>query len=65
MYSNYNIFIRNIMVKIFHFAEHKTLFTFEPTDIDTYQRDGYIEFQFSDGGYDDGRLEFRIIVFSV
>jgi hypothetical protein len=53
------------MVKIFHFAEHKTLFTFEPTDIDTYQRDGYIEFQFSDGGYDDGRLEFRIIVFSV
>jgi hypothetical protein len=24
-----------------------------PTDIDTYQRDGYIEFQFSDGGYDD------------
>jgi hypothetical protein len=29
------------------------LFTFDPTDIDTYQRDDFIEFQFSDGGYDD------------
>jgi hypothetical protein len=35
------------------FAEDKTLLTFDPTNIDTYQRDGYIEFQFSDGSYDD------------
>ena len=36
------------------FVEHKTLFSFNSTtDIDTYQRDGYIEFQFSDRGYDD------------
>jgi hypothetical protein len=40
-------------ISLSDFAEHKTLFTFDPTDIDTYRRDGYIEFQFSDGGYDD------------
>jgi len=40
-------------ISLSDFVEHKTLFSFDPTDIDTYQRDGYIEFQFSDGGYDD------------
>ena len=40
-------------ISISDFVEHKTLFTFDPTDIDTYPRDGYIEFQFSDGDYDD------------
>ena len=40
-------------ISLSDFAKHRTLFTFDPTDIDTYQRDGHIEFQFSDGGYDD------------
>jgi hypothetical protein len=40
-------------ISLSDFAKHRTLFTFDRTDIDTYQRDGYIEFQFSDGDYDD------------
>ncbi|MGN6346813.1 MAG: hypothetical protein ACTHME_03845 [Candidatus Nitrosocosmicus sp.] len=38
---------------IIRFVEHKTLFSFDSTDMDIHQRGGYIEFQFSDGGYDD------------
>jgi len=40
-------------ISISDFVEYKTLFAFDATDIDTYPRDGYIEFQFSDGDYDD------------
>src|SRR5215467_10789467 len=43
-------------ISLSDFSEHKTLFTFDPTDIDTYPKDGFIEFQFSDGGYDDNIL---------
>jgi len=32
---------------------HKTLFSFDSTDIEIQQRGGYTEFQFSDGGHDD------------
>lgn len=36
------------------FYEHRQLFTFSTsTGPDIYHRDGYVEFQFSDGGYED------------
>jgi hypothetical protein len=35
------------------FVEHRDLLTFDPHDIDTQEKEDYVEFQFSDGGYDD------------
>jgi hypothetical protein len=35
------------------FAEHRYLLTFDPHDIETQEREDYVEFEFSDGGYDD------------
>src|SRR5215471_50400 len=40
-------------ISISDFVEYKTLFAFDATDIDTYPRNGYIEFQFLYGDYDD------------
>ena len=37
------------------YYEHKELFTFTPS-IDTCHREGYLEFQFSDEGYEDVQL---------
>lgn len=37
------------------YYEHRQLFTFAPF-IDTYHKDGYVEFQFSDRGYEDVQL---------
>jgi hypothetical protein len=37
------------------YHEHSKLFTFS-SSIDTYHRDGYVEFQFSDAGYEDVQL---------
>lgn len=53
MYNS--VHIKDVLDGQYHYqiVEHKGLFTFDPTDIDTYPRDGYIEFQFSDGDYDD------------
>jgi hypothetical protein len=35
-----------------HFYEHRQLFSFPPS-IDTFHRNGYVEFQFTDSGYED------------